>query len=476
LTWKDLQRLIAGQQQTQQTSSQLEVFRGKPFYFEIPGEHNHVDDCFNCTIGWPLKNNNEYPLFSYEKDIIDAIEGNQHVWIKKARGIGVTSLLLRYLAWSCLSSDRLEGKSIFLVSGTRENFSNDIKNRMEKLFERNFPDNKFESKYTELWLNKTWIKVFPTKRIQDLRGYTDVSYLWIDEADYFDTTEQNELEYVIKAYEEKSNCKIILVSTPYKPLGLFDRIEKNEIFKGFFKKIFLHYTLGLDKIYDSDFIEREKNEAYFEREYCLKYQGRVGNIFSLADIEKAVQLGEQYKHLDINAGCLHMGGIDPGFSSSVTAITICELGVENQVVRVILSEEHDKATPSAVADRIFQLHTEIPNLLWFVDSANRGFTNELKSKFGESLDWERADDVSLEDNYVIPVTFQKDHKSMLEWTYNLLAKGRIAIDPKYERLILSLKSAYTSKGEFDLDKDITIYSDYLDSLRLSLRGVKIKQQ
>ncbi len=451
---------------------QLEIFKGKPFYFEIEN-HNHVDDCFNCLIGWPLKNNKEYPLFSYEKDIIDAIEGNQHVGVKKARGIGLTTLILRYLAWSCLSSDKLHGKSIFLVSGTREDFSNNIKIRLENLFERNFPNVHFESKYTELMLGKTWIKVFPTKRIQDLRGYTDVSYLFIDEADFFDPAEQFELEYVIKAYEEKSKCKIIVASTPNKPLGLFDRIERNEIFKDFFHKIFLHYTVGLNKIYDSAFIEREKNEAYFEREYCLKYQGRIGNIFSLQDIDTAVQLGVQYSELPINHGCLHPAGIDPGFSSSITAITVCEIDLENQVVRVILSEEHDKASPSVVADRIFQIHTQIPNCLFFVDSANRGFTNELKSRFGESLTWERSEDVSIYDNYIIPISFQKNHKSMLEWTYNLLSKKKIAIDPKYQKLILSLKSAYGT--EFDLDKNITIYSDFLDSLRLSLRGVILRE-
>jgi hypothetical protein len=180
----------------------------------------------------------------------------------------------------------------------------------------------------------------------------------------------------------------------------------------------------------------------------------------------------QYNELPINHGCLHPAGIDPGFSSSVTAITVCEIDVENQIVRVILSEEHDKARPSAIADRVFQIHTEIPHCLFFVDSANRGFTNVLKSRFGESLTWERSEDVSIDDNYVIRVSFQKDHKSMLEWTYNLLSKKRIAIDPKYQKLILSLKSAYGT--EFDLDKNITIYSDYLDSLRLSLRGVKLK--
>jgi hypothetical protein len=208
------------------------------------------------------------------------------------------------------------------------------------------------------------------------------------------------------------------------------------------------------------------------REYNLLFSGHTGNIFSPQDIDTAVQLGIKYSNLPINHGCVHPVGIDPGFSSSVTAISVCEIDVEHQIVRVILSEEHDKASPSAIADRVFQLHTEISHCLFFVDSANGGFTNELKSRFGESLTWERSEDVSIDDNYVIPVSFQKDHKSMLEWTYNLLSKKRIAIDPKYQKLILSLKSAYGT--EFDLDKTVTIYSDFLDSLRLSLRAVKLR--
>ena len=54
--------------------------------------------CFNHVIGLPQKNGQEYPLFDYEKLVIDAIENNQHIWIKKARGIGITELILRYLA------------------------------------------------------------------------------------------------------------------------------------------------------------------------------------------------------------------------------------------------------------------------------------------------------------------------------------------------------------------------------------------
>ncbi len=52
-------------------SNLLQISKDKPFYFELQ-QHNHKDDCFNCLIGCPLKNNKEYPLFEYEKNIIDS--------------------------------------------------------------------------------------------------------------------------------------------------------------------------------------------------------------------------------------------------------------------------------------------------------------------------------------------------------------------------------------------------------------------
>ena len=50
----------------------------------------------------------------------------------------------------------------------------------------------------------------PTKNIKDVRGYMDVAYLFIDEADHFDKSIQEELEPAITAYEEKSKGKTIM--------------------------------------------------------------------------------------------------------------------------------------------------------------------------------------------------------------------------------------------------------------------------
>jgi late competence protein required for DNA uptake (superfamily II DNA/RNA helicase) len=196
-------------------SNQLDIFKGKSFLE------------FNDIIGLPVKNNIEHKIYDYELDVIDKIESNRNIWIKKSRGIGITELVLRFLAWKIVSSNELEYKKIMIVSGTMLKHANDVKERMQSLFERRFPLVKLESKFTELWIKNTNIICMPSRNVKDLRGYTDVSYLFIDEADYFESSVNNELLHSIRAYEEKSNCTTIMASTPNRPGGLFESIEKD---------------------------------------------------------------------------------------------------------------------------------------------------------------------------------------------------------------------------------------------------------
>ena len=311
MTFKEIRTQLDKVQPSLENYQAFEILQNKPFW--IWNKDQHIQDdiltngncCFNHIIGLPIKNGKEYPIFEYEKLIYDTIEQNQNIWIKKARGLGVTTFLIRYLVWKILSSTELDGKSIFIVSGTREEFANYVKKKMEQLFERRFPDLVLDSKYTELILKKTWIKVMPTKNIKDVRGYMDTAYLFIDEADFFNAKEQEELEPAITAYEEKSKGKTIMVSTPNAPGGLFERIEKDNNSK--YKKLFLDYTYGLGKIYDPEYIEKKKLEPEFEREYNLKYLGHVGNVFHIQDIEKAIKEYD-IENEAINALCRKIDG------------------------------------------------------------------------------------------------------------------------------------------------------------------------
>jgi hypothetical protein len=43
--------------------------------------------CFNCIIGWPKKNDVELPLFDYERTLLQAVERDKYILVKKATGL-----------------------------------------------------------------------------------------------------------------------------------------------------------------------------------------------------------------------------------------------------------------------------------------------------------------------------------------------------------------------------------------------------
>jgi hypothetical protein len=197
-----------------------------------------------------------------------------------------------------------------------------------------------ESKFTDLWIKNTNIKIFPSRNVKDLRGYTDVSYLFIDEADHFEPSVNSELLHAITRYEEKSNCTTIMVSTPNRPDGLFQSIEYDANSK--YKKTMLDYTVGLGKIYDPLEIEKKKLEPEFPREYEGKYLGKIGDVFTSLQIENCIKLAEPLKDIPISNYNLHSVGVDFRFSSSRTAIVMTEhLKIEGEdKIIVRFSEEY----------------------------------------------------------------------------------------------------------------------------------------
>jgi hypothetical protein len=88
------------------------------------------------------------------------------------------------------------------------------------------------------------------------------------------------------------------------------------------------------------------------------------------------------------------------------------------------------------------------------------------------LNWQQQKgEVSPQSNRVIPVNFSSEHKQMLSHLYLLINKEYLAIPQKYDKLILSLRTAMAN--EYSLDKEQTSYDDLLDALRLSLKGYKM---
>jgi hypothetical protein len=105
---------------------------------------------------------------------------------------------------------------------------------------------------------------------------------------------------------------------------LFESIEKEPEETCIYKRLFLDYTYGLDKIYTRQEIEKAKQSPSFEREYNLKYLGRIGNVFHTKDIDTAVDKGRKCDPDTVNQYALKSLGIDPAWRSSAFGIVVTQ--------------------------------------------------------------------------------------------------------------------------------------------------------
>jgi len=64
--------------------------------------------------------------------------------------------------------------------------------------------------------------------------------------------------------------------------------------------------------------------------------------------------------------------------------------------------------------------------------------------------------------------FAREHKSMLTHCKMLLEQGALQIDPRFNKLIISLRTA-VENGEGILDKHATSFNDVFDAFRLSMK-------
>jgi hypothetical protein len=156
---------------------------------------------------------------------------------------------------------------------------------------------------------------------------------------------------VVEEYRLKTKPKIVMVSTPYRPGGLFQQIELDA--DSPYNKLFLHYSIGIGKIYNPEEIEKERQQFYFKREYELNYSVAIGNIFTEPEIEACEELGrlhtkfnqEQYGSKDyVNSSTQKSMGIDWGFGSSKTAFVVTEF--IDEVFSTTTTAETDKKDSS----------------------------------------------------------------------------------------------------------------------------------
>lgn len=469
-------------------SSLIQLLKNKPFWIWIQNKHREEyilkngNCCFNHIIGLPTRNGIKKPFFDYEKIIYEALEDNKHIWIKKATGLGITEFMLRYMTWLCLKDDKLNGSQMCIVTGPRIDLAITLIDRLKKLFfeinseKKKINSNiKFDTRESVLELNGIRIEAFPSHHLDAMRGLANVSFIFLDEADFFPVGQQQDARDVAERYIAKSDPYIGMVSTPNAPGGLFEKIEREPEETCLYKRIKLDYTYGLNKIYTKEEIEKAMKSPSFEREYNLKYLGIFGNVFHTQDIESAIC---QYNPADLMIfSPLHASmGVDCGFGSSAFGIVVTRF--IDQKIQVVFADEYERPDYNTMLEKIYELDKNYRVNNIYVDGANPEFIRSLKMEIGESpdpayyneyIDMTRKNRLNIE-NYmkVIPVHFAREHRSMLTHCKMLLEQRVLQIDSRFDKLIVSLRTA-VENGEGILDKQATSFSDVFDAFRMAMK-------
>ena len=323
-------------------------------------------------------------------------------------------------------------------------------------------------------LNGVHIEAYPSHHLDAMRGICDVSFILLDEADFFPPGQQQDARDVSERYIAKSNPWIIMVSTPNAPEGLFEKIEREPEDSCLYKRLFLDYTYGLDKIYTREEIALAQKSPSFEREYNLKYLGKVGNVFHALDIEAAIctqKEGQEMMDWSTSTMIGRSMGIDVAWGDT-SKFAIVNTQYRNNKVEIFYAESFDKPQMNDIINHIMQLKQRHHITKVYVDGANPEVIRELKRRIDEFENYHYYTEEQLwlmrtGDMQIIPVNFQKKHEEMLQWTYTLMSKRFIKIHPSLQNLIVALRTAIVT-DDWKLDKQQTSHHDLLDSFRLSL--------
>lgn len=445
-----------------------------------------------------MKDKREHPLYDYERLLYEKLFTNdqsfkdKHLWILKSTGLGITEFFLRIIGWLCTKDDSLKGSQVCIVTGPRLELSITLMNRLKALFYGKLGII-FSNKETVLELNGVRMEAFPSDHLDAMRELANVSFILIDEGDFFKKGQQLDARDISERYIGKSNPYIVLASTPNKPDSLFDKIEKEKESTCIYHRVKLDYTYGLNKIYSKEEIEKARQSPSFPREYNLQYLGIIGNTFHELDIQRAVELGKKYDPNLLVHGAPLVLGLDPGWGSSAFGLVLVQ--VANGRIEVLMADEYERPKYNDRIEKITALlkrlnssnldPEELDSCKIYVDAANPEFITTLKELVGESTRWDyinekiqycKKHNLDLA-NYmtVISVNFGSGGgKDMLMHCKELLDYERplIAISPRFTKLITALRTA-TSDDLGKLDKEATSYDNIMDAFRLALKGINL---
>ena len=405
--------------------------RGKPFWIIDELEHQQAlattsgKCCFWHIIGLPEKEHlvgksedgkeilekKKHPMYDYEIEVFESILSNRYVRIKKAAGMGITTLILGIMVYMCVRDDKFKGEEMGIVTGPRQDIANYELGRLISLLgETDYRPKKIGD---TVQINGCKITAYPSHTFDTARGLDKCRFFLVDEADFFPETQIESVMAVLERYEAKSHPHVVLNSTSNLPTGLYAQMDGGKYSR--FVTVNAFFERGLGKIYTEYEIEQAKKSSSFGREYSGVYGLGDGNIFPYQQIDAC--------SLEFDIAKFEGGGtiaVDPGYGSSKFAIVA---GVKNgDDLLITEAREYDRPSPSEMIDVIVQMSKKYSRIV--VDDSNPGLITELRKN---NLN-------------VAGISFRQELSEMVMKAVRCVRERQVIIHPKFEGLRSQLKS------------------------------------
>jgi hypothetical protein len=236
VTFKDLQKLVQSNGRIDNSINLQTKLQDKPFWI-FDKEAHRLEDirtkgqcCYWHISKPPQKDGHDMPVLPYQKILYDTLQQHKHIWIRKHRGLGVTTFLLRYIAWCYVTSIFQVNSRVCIIVGPRLDLAEDLIARFKRLLHNNYYLNE-RTQSTVAYLNGVKVEAFPSHHSEAMRGLDNVKWIFSDETDYYPPFQQREVRAVMEGYIGKPNSDphIVLVSTPKAPGGLMQQLPENTV-------------------------------------------------------------------------------------------------------------------------------------------------------------------------------------------------------------------------------------------------------
>jgi hypothetical protein len=421
-------------------------------------------------------------LYQWQYDyIIKNLEKHKYNFILKATGIGLSEIALRWILYRSLVNDKWTGGIVPIFTGVNYDLARRLIDRAATMLRPFFPTAKLNERTIKV--NDVEITAFPGNHMDSARSLTNTRMFFLDEYDFYEEAKNIESSRKIAERQiAKSDCRILIASTPNKPEGPAQKLQLEE--PSLYHKTYLPYTVGVGTIYTAQQIQENKKSPSFEQEYNLKFLGGIGNVFNQLDVDYATS--HKYDIKVDNPYATRYMGIDPAWGSSKFGVVIVEFYEGS--FQVLYADSWSRPLFNDAMEDVITLAQAHSCCKLLIDGANPSVVKSLKKYYGSSeylqyelLDPEVVDRWAFSDceyNRVVPLNWRKKHRELIQKAHIILSKRRIKIDTKFTKLITALRTASNKENTdtFDLDKKQTSESDVLDAFIAALYPVKLRFQ